>query len=41
MEPLKEEQIVADIRKYVTENLPLTQLGDEELEEKIESIEIR
>ncbi len=33
-----EEQIVAEVKKYVTENLPLAQLEDEELEEKIEDI---
>ncbi len=33
-----EEQIIAEVKKYVTENLPLAQLEDEELEEKIEDI---
>lgn len=38
MDAAQEIQIVADIRKYVTDNLPLTQLSNEELEERIESI---
>ncbi len=38
MDAEQEVQIVTDIRKYVTDNLPLTQLSDEELEEKIVSI---
>ena len=38
MDAAQEMQIVAEIRKYVTDNLPLTQLSNEELEEKIESI---
>ena len=38
MDADQELQLVADIRKYVTDNLPLTQLSDDELEEKIESI---
>lgn len=38
MDAAQEMQMVADIRKYVTDNLPLTQLSNEELEERIESI---
>lgn len=38
MDENQELQLVADIRKYVTDNLPLTQLSNEELEEKIESL---
>lgn len=38
MDADQELRLVADIRKYVTDNLPLTQLSDDELEEKIESI---
>ena len=34
----QEQQFVADTKKYVTENLPLSRLSDEELEEKIEEI---
>ena len=34
----QEQKIVAEIKKYVTDNLPLTQLSDDELEEKIEDI---
>ncbi len=33
-----EQQLVAELKKYVTENLPLSKMGDEELEEKIEEI---
>ncbi len=38
MNDIQEMQLVVAIRKYVTDNLPLTQLDNEELEEKIESI---
>lgn len=38
MEANQEQQLVLEIRKYVTEELPLSQIGDEELEEKIEKI---
>lgn len=34
----QEQQFVADIKRYVTDNLPLSRMGDEELEEKIEEI---
>ena len=34
----KEQQIVSDIKRYVTENLPLSKMEDDELEEKIENI---
>lgn len=34
----KEQQLVAEIKKYVTENLPLSRLEDDELEEKVEQI---
>ena len=34
----KEQQIVAEIKRYVTENLPLSKMEDDELEEKIEDI---
>lgn len=34
----QEQRVVAEIKKYVTDNLPLTQLSDDELEEKIEDI---
>lgn len=34
----QEQQLIAQIKKYVTENLPLSKMSDEELEEKIESI---
>ncbi len=34
----QEQKIVAEIKKYVTENLPLNKIEDAELEEKIEDI---
>lgn len=34
----QEQQFVSDIKRYVTENLPLSKMSDEELEEKIEEI---
>ena len=34
----KEQQLVAEIKRYVTENLPLSKMEDAELEEKIEEI---
>ena len=38
MDALQEEQLVIKVRKYVTENLPITQLKDEDLEARIEDI---
>uniref|UniRef100_UPI004055B832 CpaF family protein n=1 Tax=Agathobacter sp. TaxID=2021311 RepID=UPI004055B832 len=32
----QEQQLVAEIKKYITENLPLSRMEDEELEEKVE-----
>lgn len=34
----REQELVAEIKRYVTENLPLSQLDDDELQEKIEEI---
>lgn len=34
----QEHNLVAEVKKYVTENLPLSQISDEELEEKVEEI---
>ena len=34
----KEQQIVAEIKQYITENLPLSNLSDEELQEKVEAM---
>ena len=34
----QEQQLVAEIKRYVTENLPLSKMEDAELEEKIEEI---
>ena len=36
-----EQQFVAELKKYVTENLSLSKMSDEELEEKIEEIVIQ
>ena len=33
-----EQKIIADIKKYITDNLPLSRLSDEELQENVESI---
>lgn len=33
-----EQQLVAEIKRYVTENLPLSKMSDEELEEEVEEI---
>ena len=38
MEFEQEQQFVSEIKRYVTENLPLSKMEDDELEEKIESI---
>ena len=34
----QEQQFVTSIKRYVSENLSLSQINDEELEEKIEEI---
>lgn len=34
----QEQQLIGEIKKYVTENLPLSKMNDEELEEKIEDV---
>lgn len=34
----QEQQFISEIKKYVTENLPLSKMEDDELEEKIEEI---
>ena len=34
----REQQIIAEIKQYITENLPLSQLSDEELEAKVEAV---
>ena len=33
-----EQQLVAEIKKYITDNLPLSRLSDEELQENVEQI---
>lgn len=38
MDEEREAALVAEIRKYVTENLPLSQITDEELEDRIQEI---
>ncbi len=34
----KEQKLISDIKKYITDNLPLSRLTDEELQEKVETI---
>lgn len=34
----KEQELVAEIKKYVTDNLPLSRMSDEDLEEQVENI---
>lgn len=34
----QEQQFVAEIKRYITENLPLNKMSDDELEEKVEEI---
>ncbi|MGN0141216.1 MAG: CpaF family protein [Roseburia sp.] len=34
----EEQQIISEIKKYITDNLPLSQLSDEELSEQVEQI---
>ena len=34
----QEQQLIAEIKKYVTENLPLSRMEDDELQEKVEEI---
>ncbi len=34
----QQQQLIIDVKKYVTENLPLNSISDEELQEKIEEI---
>lgn len=38
MEFEQEQQFVADVKKYISENLPLSRMSDEELEDKVEEI---
>ena len=38
MEFEQEQQFVADIKKHIAENFPLSQMSDEELEEKVEEV---
>lgn len=38
MDENQEQQLVENIRKYITDNLPLSQLSNEELEEKVEEV---
>ena len=37
----QEQQLVAEVKKYVTENLPLSKMSDEELADKIEEIALQ
>ena len=34
----QEQQFVAEVKRYITENLPLSQISDEDLEEQVEQI---
>ena len=34
----QEQKLVADIKRYITENLPLSKLSDEELSDQVEQI---
>ncbi|MCR5477241.1 MAG: CpaF family protein [Lachnospiraceae bacterium] len=34
----QEQQLVAEIKRYIAENFPLSQISDEELEEKVEEV---
>lgn len=36
-----EQQLVAELKKYVTENIPLSKMSDEDLEDKIEEVVIQ
>lgn len=38
MDHEQEQQLIAEVKKYVTDHLPLSKMSDEELEEKIEEI---
>lgn len=38
MEFEQEQKLIAEIKKYVTDNLPLSKMDDEELEERVEEI---
>ena len=38
MSPDLEQRLVSELKQYVTENLPLSKISDEELEERIEDI---
>ena len=37
----QEQQIVAELKRYVTENFPLSKMSDEELEERVEEIVVQ
>ena len=36
-----EQQLVTELKKYVTENIPLSKMSDEDLEDKIEEVVIQ
>lgn len=38
MDHEQEQQLIAEVKRYVTEHLPLSKMSDEELEEKIEEL---
>lgn len=37
----REQELVSEIKRFVTENLPLSKMSDEELEEKVEEITVQ
>lgn len=41
MSPDLEQRLVSELKQYVTENLPLSKISDEELEERIEDIVVQ
>lgn len=38
LEQIQEQELVAELKKYVTENLPLSKMSDEELQARVEEI---
>lgn len=38
MDAIEEQELVKEVRNYVTENLPLSKMSDEDLEDKVEEI---
>ena len=38
MDAIEEQELVKEVRNYVTENLPLSKMSDEDLEDRVEEI---